>query len=74
MKSTKKKLANQSKIIKDSFTRNYISVISGINTVAKYANKQDIKMSINTLFLTERHCVSKFAINQDFVFKLTAIP
>jgi len=64
MKSTKKKLANQSKIIKDSYTGNYIFILLAINTVAKYVNMQGIKISISTLFATERHCVTKFAIKQ----------
>jgi len=40
MKNTKKKLNGQSKVVKYSFTGSNITKYSGLNTVAKYMNKQ----------------------------------
>ena len=42
MKNTKKKLNSQSKIVKASFTGSNITKYSGLNTVAKYMNRQNI--------------------------------
>lgn len=42
MKNTKKKLNNQSKVVKASFTGSNITKYSGLNTVAKYMNRQNI--------------------------------
>ena len=41
MKNTKKKLNSQSKIVKVSFTGSNITKYSGLNTVAKYMNRQN---------------------------------
>ena len=64
MKNTKKKLKNQSKVVKSSFTGSNITKYSGLNTVAKYMNRQYIVKSISTLFPTEWHNATKFGINQ----------
>jgi len=64
MKITKKKLNGQSKVVKASFTGNNITRYSGLNTVAKYMNKQDIIKSVSTLFPTRWHSATKFGINQ----------
>ncbi len=41
MKNTNKKLNNQLKIVKASFTGSNITKFSGLNTVAKYMNRGD---------------------------------
>jgi hypothetical protein len=64
MKNTKKKLNGQSKVVKASFTGNNITRYSGLNTVAKYMNKQGIIKSVSTLFPTQWHSATKFGINQ----------
>jgi hypothetical protein len=64
MKNTKKKLKGQSRVVKYSFTGNNITKYSGLNTVAKYMNKQGIVKSISTLFPTEWHSATKFGLNQ----------
>jgi len=64
MKNTKKKLNGQSKIVKASFTGSNITKYSGLNTVAKYMNKQGIIKSVSTLFPTEWHSATKFGVNQ----------
>jgi len=64
MKNTKKKLNGQSKVVKASFTGNNITRYSGLNTVAKYMNKQGIIKSISTLFPTKWHSATKFGVNQ----------
>ena len=64
MKNTKKKLKGQSGVVKYSFTGNNITKYSGLNTVAKYMNKQGIVKSISTLFPTEWHNATKFGVNQ----------
>ncbi|MEN8248177.1 MAG: IS1380 family transposase [Bacteroidota bacterium] len=64
MKNTKKKLKGQSRVVKYSFTGNNITKYSGLNTVAKYMNKQGIVKSISTLFPTEWHSATKFGVNQ----------
>jgi len=64
MKNTKKKLKDQSRVVKYSFTGNNITKYSGLNTVAKYMNKQGIVKSISTLFPTEWHSATKFGVNQ----------
>ena len=63
MKNTKKKLNNQSKVVKASFTGNNIAIYSGLNTVAKYMNKQGIIKSVSTLFPTDWHSATKFGVN-----------
>jgi hypothetical protein len=64
MKNTKKKLKNQSKVVKASFTGSNITKYSGLNTVAKYMNCQHIVKSISSLFPTEWHNATKFGVNQ----------
>ncbi len=64
MKNTKKKLKGKSRVVKYSFTSNNITKYSGLNTVAKYMNKQGIVKSISTLFPTEWHSAPKFGVNQ----------
>jgi hypothetical protein len=64
MKITNKKLNGQSKVVKASFTGNNITRYSGLNTVAKYMNKQGIIKSVSTLFPTEWHSATKFGVNQ----------
>ena len=64
MKNTNKKLIGQSRVVKYSFTGNNITKYSGLNTVAKYMNKQGIVKSISTLFTTEWHSATKFGVNQ----------
>lgn len=64
MKNTKKKLKGQSKVVKHSFTGNNITKYSGLNTVAKYMNKQGIIKSVSTLFPTRWHNATKFGVNQ----------
>lgn len=64
MKNTKKKLNIQSKVVKASFTGSNITKYSGLNTVAKYMNRQNIVKSISTLFPTQRNNATKFGVNQ----------
>ena len=64
MKNTNKKLTNQVKIVKASFTGSNITKYSGLNTVAKYMNRQNIVQSISKTFPTLRHNATKFGINQ----------
>jgi hypothetical protein len=67
MKNTNKKLKNQSKVVKASFTGSNITKYSGLNTVAKYMNKQGIIKSVSTLYPTEWHSATKFGVNQILV-------
>jgi len=64
MKNTNNKLKGQSRVVKYSFTGNNITKYSGLNSVAKYMNKQGIVKSISTLFPTEWHSATKFGVNQ----------
>lgn len=64
MKNTNKKLNNQSKIVKASFTGSNITKYSGLNTVAKYMNRQNIVKSISSAFPTCWHNATKFGVNQ----------
>ena len=64
MENTKKKLKNQSKVIKSSFTGSNITKYSGLNTVAKYMNRQNIVRSISTFFPIVWHNATKFGVNQ----------
>jgi len=64
MKNTKKKLKNQSKVVKSSFTGSNITKYSGLNTVAKYMNRQRIVKSMSSSFPTEWHNATKFGVNQ----------
>lgn len=64
MKNTKKKLLNQSKVVRASFTGSNITKYSGLNTVAKYMNRQNIVKSISISFPTRWHNATKFGVNQ----------
>jgi hypothetical protein len=64
MKNTKKKLNNQSKIIKTSFSGSNVTKYAGLNTVAKYMNRQNIIRSISSSFPTAWYNATKFDINQ----------
>jgi len=64
MKNTKKKIKGQSKVVKHSFTGSNITKYSGLNTVAKYMNKQSIIKSVSTLFPTRWHSATRFGVNQ----------
>src|ERR1035437_10502111 len=64
MKNTKKKLNSQSKIVKASFTGSNITKYSGLNTVAKYMNRQNIIKVFSKSFPTVWHNATKFGINQ----------
>jgi hypothetical protein len=64
MKNTKKKLNNQSKVVKASFTGSNITKYSGLNTVAKYMNRHNIVKSISVSFPTRWHNATKFGVNQ----------
>jgi len=64
MKNTKKKLNGKSKVVKASFSGNNITKYSGLNTVAKYMNRQNILKSISTSFPTEWRNATKFGANQ----------
>ena len=64
MKNTKDKLKNQSKVVRSSFTGSNITKYSGLNTVAKYMNRQSIVRSIRSSFPTEWHNATKFGVNQ----------
>ena len=68
MKNTKKKLKGQSRVVKYSFTGSNITKYSGLNTVAKYMNKQGIIKSVSTLFPTQWHSATKFGVNQVLIF------
>lgn len=47
MKNTKKKLNSQSGVVKATFTGSNITKYSGLNTVAKFMNRQNIIKSIS---------------------------
>ena len=64
MKNTKKKLKNQLKVVKCSFTGSNITKYSGLNTVTKYMNRQYIVKSISSSFPTKWHNATKFGVNQ----------
>ena len=64
MKNTKRKLNNQAKVVKASFTGSNITKYSGLNSVAKYMNRQNIIQSISKTFPTLRHNATKFGVNQ----------
>jgi len=48
MQSTKKRLKGQTKVVKASFTGSNITKYAGLNTVAKYMNRQNIIRSISS--------------------------
>ena len=52
-------MKDQSRVVKATFTGNNITKYSGLNTVAKYMNKQGIVKSISTLFPTDWHSATK---------------
>jgi len=64
MKNTNKKLNGQSKTVKASFTGNNITKYSGLNTVAKYMNRQRIVKTIHKHFPTAWQSATKFSVNQ----------
>ena len=64
MKNTKKKLKGQLRTLRHSFTGSNITKYSGLNTVAKYMNKQGIIKSVSTLFPTQWQSAAKFGIHQ----------
>lgn len=64
MKNTKRKLNGQTKVVKASFTGSNITKYAGLNTAAKYMNRQNIIRSISSTFPTEWHNATKFGINQ----------
>ena len=64
MKNTKKKLNSQSKIVKASFSGSNITKYSGLNTVAKYMNRQSIVKGLGKTFLTVWHNATKFGVDQ----------
>lgn len=67
MKNTKKKLTSQSIIAKASFSCGNITKHSGLNTVAKYMNCQNIVKGFGNSFPTVWHNATKFGINQILV-------
>ena len=64
MKNTKKKLINQSLVVKSSFTGSNITKYSGLNTVAKYMNRQNIVKTFGKSFPTVWYNATKFGVNQ----------
>ena len=64
MKNTKNKLNSQSKIVKASFSGSNITKYSGLNTVAKYMNRQNIVKVLGKTFPTVWHNATKFGVNQ----------
>ena len=64
MKNTKKKLTGQAKVVRHSFTGGNITKYAGLNTVAKYMNKQNIVKSIGSFFPTKWQSATKFGVNQ----------
>ncbi len=64
MKNTKRKLNGQTKVVKASFTGSNITKYAGLNTVAKYMNRQNIVRILNSSFPTVWHNATKFGVNQ----------
>jgi len=64
MKNTKKKLKNNSKVVKYSFTGSNITRYSGLNTVSKFMNRQGIIKSFHSNFTTKWYNATKFGANQ----------
>jgi len=64
MKNTKKKLNSQSKIVKASFSGSNITKYSGLNTVAKYMNRQNIVKIFGKSFPTVWYNATKCGVNQ----------
>ncbi len=65
MKNTKKKLINQSLVVKSSFTGSNITKYSGLNIVAKYMNRQNIVKIFGKSFPTVWYNATKFGVNQE---------
>jgi hypothetical protein len=63
MKNTKKKLNTQTIVVKSSFTGSNITRYAGLNTVAKYMNRQNIVQTISSSFTTVWYNATKFGIN-----------
>jgi len=64
MKNTKKKLINQSLVVKSSFTGSNITRYAGLNTIAKYMNRQNIVRIFGNSFPTLWYNATKFGVNQ----------
>jgi hypothetical protein len=64
MNITKDKLKNKTKVVKSTFTGGNITKHSGLNSMAKYINKQHLVKSISRIFPTEWHNATKFGVNQ----------
>jgi len=64
MKNTKKKLNSQTIVVKSSFTGSNITRYVGLNTVAKYMNRQNIVQTISSSFPTVWYNATKFGSNQ----------
>lgn len=64
MKNTKKTLKGKSKTVKSSFSGSNITKYSGLNTVSKYMNRQNIVKYISATFPTDWNNATKFGVNQ----------
>ncbi len=64
MKNTNKRLKNQFRVVKTSFTGSNITRYSGLNSVAKYMNSQKLIRDISNTFPTHWYNSRKFGINQ----------
>lgn len=64
MKNTNKILKAQTKVVKHTFTGSNITRFSGLNTVAKYMNKQGVTHLFRSYFPTQWHNATKFGVNQ----------
>ena len=64
MKNTKKRLNKQSLVVRSSFTGSNITRYSGLNTVAKYMNRQNIVKIFGKSFPTVWYNATKFGVNQ----------
>jgi hypothetical protein len=72
MKNTKEKLKNQARTVRATFTGSNITKYSGLNTIAKYLNRQNIIKSISATFPTKRCNATKFGVNQILISILMA--
>jgi len=73
MKNTKKKLINQTGIVMSFLTDNNITKYSGLNTVAKYMNRQNILKIFGKSFPTVWYNATKFGVNQ-ILMAITLFP
>ena len=64
MKNNKKKLKNQVRVLKYSFTGNNITKYSGLNVIAKYINRKNIIPGLRSLFPTTWYNATKFSTLQ----------